>query len=78
MIEGPASSILELTANMIRTCNMVGRADAFAQRAIEMLLIEVAEFYRLVRSAGGDSTEPTTGETAAAPTPVLPSGGTPM
>ena len=78
VIEGPASSILELTANMVRTCNMVGRADAFALRAIEMLIKEVTDFYRLIELAAGDSTEPTTGATAAAPVPVLPSGGAPM
>jgi hypothetical protein len=75
VIDGPASSILELTANMVRTCNLVGRADSFAPRAIEMLLMEINEFYNMLRTAAGDLPQPVTGETAATPLPAGTSGG---
>ena len=65
LIEGPASSILELAANMVRTCNMVGRADAFAPRVIEMMMEEVGQFYELLKPFLGDSAKPSTGETVA-------------
>jgi hypothetical protein len=48
IIEGPSSSFLELTANMLRTCRLVGRPGVFTQRTIDMLLEEFEEFHKLV------------------------------
>ena len=54
VIEGPPYSILELTVNMLRTCRMVGRPDAFTQRTIDMLSTEFEEFLKLVRTPSSE------------------------
>ena len=59
-IEGQPYSILELTANMLRTCRMVGRADAFTPRTIEMTIQEIDEFLKLVHEGPKRESEPPT------------------
>ncbi|MDR7521519.1 MAG: hypothetical protein QN168_03545 [Armatimonadota bacterium] len=61
VIEGPANSILELTVNMLRTCNMVGRTDAFAQRTADMLAKEYEEFRTLVGRPSDEAARPSQG-----------------
>jgi len=66
VIQGPAYSILELAANMVRTCNMVGRPDAFTRRTIDMLSNEFEQFLKLVR---GPSDKPARSSDAEAAGP---------
>lgn len=57
IFEGQPYSILELTANMLRTCRLVGRADAFSHRTIEMATQEIDEFLKLIREGSKDGSE---------------------
>jgi hypothetical protein len=64
VIEGVPHSLLELTANMLRTCRMVGRPGAFTQRTIDLLATEYEEFLRLIRSLEGTADTPAAGAAA--------------
>ena len=63
--EGLATSILELTANILRTCRMVDRPGAFSQPVVELLSQEYEEFLKISRLSEGESVESTAGEVTA-------------
>jgi hypothetical protein len=62
-IEGQASSILELAANLLRTCRMVGRPEVFTPRTIALLTGEYEAFLALIRPSP-EAAPPSDGQTA--------------